>query len=84
MSADVLSAVKGIAEGVVKRTIPDARQNLFDGGFVDSLSAVHLLVEIEKKFNVPLDVLDFAERDQFSLQSISDLVERSRNRHQPA
>jgi D-alanine--poly(phosphoribitol) ligase subunit 2 len=74
MSRDWISEVKDIVQEVIGKPIPDPKQNLFDSGMVDSLGAVHVLVAIEEKLNVSLNVLDFARRDEFTVEHIAWLV----------
>ena len=63
--------------------VPSDETDLIDGGFLDSLALVELLVEIEQRFGVrvPLDDLDI---DDFrSVARISQVIERSRGAAAP-
>lgn len=71
---DITAEVKQIAEKVVQKPISDLKMNLFDAGFMDSLSAVNLLVAIEEQMGISLDLLEFARREQFTIDNIASMV----------
>ena len=78
MSPVGLSEVQQIIEKVAKKPVKGPNENLFDSGVVDSLSAVNVLVAIEETLKISLNVLDFARREEFTLQHIATLVAKAR------
>jgi acyl carrier protein len=76
----LIGQVTKIAEKVLKKPIPDVNKNLFDAGFADSLTAVNLLVAIEDQLGISLDLLEFAEREEFTLRNISRIVAETKQK----
>ena len=63
-----------LIEEIVKRPISDPTLNFFEAKIVDSLSAVKLLVELEKRLDITINVFDFATRESFTLPRLSHLL----------
>lgn len=66
--------VKEIIEKITKTKIDDPRLNLFEAGLIDSLNAMRLLVEIERSLSISLGIKKFVNRDNFTVESISQLA----------
>jgi methoxymalonate biosynthesis acyl carrier protein len=79
MSASINEQVRALFNEALNIEVPSDETDLIDGGFLDSLALVELLVEIEARFGVavPLDDLDI---DDFrSVARISEVIVASRN-----
>ena len=67
--------IRALFSEVLNIEVPSDETDLIDGGFLDSLALVELLVEIEQRFGVaiPLDDLDI---DDFrSVARIAQLIQ---------
>ena len=58
--------------------IPSAEVDLLESGLLDSLTFVELLVMVEEKFGVAVDLADLELDDFRSVRSIAALVHRER------
>jgi acyl carrier protein len=79
LSASINEQVRALFSEVLNIEVPSDETDLIDGGFLDSLALVELLVEIEARFGVamPLDDLDI---DDFrSVARISEVIQASRD-----
>jgi acyl carrier protein len=79
LSASINEQVRELFAEVLNIEVPSDETDLIDGGFLDSLALVELLVEIEARFGVamPLDDLDI---DDFrSVARICEVIQASRN-----
>ncbi|MFI7136116.1 phosphopantetheine-binding protein [Nonomuraea sp. NPDC050153] len=56
----------------------DDDENLFEGGHVNSLFAVQLVMWIERTFDVPMEGLDLDFANIQSITAIASFVERKR------
>lgn len=79
LSASINEQIRALFSEVLNIEVPSDETDLIDGGFLDSLALVELLVEIEARFGVamPLDDLDI---DDFrSVARISEVIQASRD-----
>lgn len=60
---------------------PDADADLLEEGILDSFQFVELLVQMEKKFNLRIDIAEVDLEDLRTLERIAELVVR--NGHVP-
>ena len=57
----------------------DLDLNLFDAGFIDSLSVINIILEIEDKLKIRLQPTDFETKDISSINNFKDFLERMAN-----
>jgi acyl carrier protein len=65
-----------ISEGALSPESIDAAGHLFDYGYVDSLSAVTFLAQIEDRYGVQIDDIDLIER-LHSVHAIAQHIDTS-------
>ena len=53
--------------------------NLFDAGFIDSLSVINIILEIEDKLKIRLQPTDFETKDISSINNFKTFLERKAN-----
>jgi acyl carrier protein len=77
MNGRVNEQVRAIFAQTLNIQVPSDETDLIDGGLLDSLALVELVVEVEQRFGVtiPFDTLDV---DDFrSVNSIGGVIEKS-------
>lgn len=77
MNGRVNEQVRAIFAETLNVHVPSDETDLIDGGLLDSLALVELVVEIEHRFglSIPLDTLDI---DDFrSVRSIGGVIEQT-------
>lgn len=57
----------------------DLDLNLFDAGFIDSLSVINIILEIEDKLKIRLQPTDFETKDISSINNFKAFLERMAN-----
>ena len=58
----------------------DLDLDLFDAGFIDSLSVINIILEIENKLKIRLQPTDFEKKDISTIKNFKDLLERVANK----
>lgn len=80
-AADLLEGLRAIlaevSEGKLKARDIDPAANLFDYGYVDSLSGVMFLARIEETWGVQIEDFDLVKRLN-TLQAVAEFVSASR------
>ena len=57
----------------------DLDLNLFDAGFIDSLSVINIILEIENRLKIRLQPTDFEIKDISSVNNFKAFLERKAN-----
>ncbi len=73
---ELRAQISEISEGALSPGSIDAAGHLFDYGYVDSLSAVTFLAQIEDRYGVQIDDIDLIER-LHSIQAIAQHIDAS-------
>lgn len=62
-----------ISDGKLSPADIDSSQHVFDYGYIDSLSAVMFLAQIEERYGIRIDDVDLVERYN-TLEAIADCI----------
>ena len=54
--------------------------DLFDAGFIDSLSVINIILEIESKLGIRLQPTDFEKKDISTINNFMFFLERAANK----
>lgn len=58
----------------------DLDLDLFDAGFIDSLSVINIILEIENKLKIRLQPTDFEKKDILTINNFKAFLERVANK----
>ena len=53
---------------------------LFEDDILDSLKSIHLMIELEKKFDITIDQTQITMNDFQTIKSIGNMIERQREK----